>query len=95
MPRLLMFAPCQKAIIDQQDQSISMISILTGIKAQPLPDDQNRATPVPPNAAAPFKWAAVSVWLRQPDDGDRTFEQRFAVHLPNGIVVEGNKDTVV
>lgn len=87
MPRLLLFAPCQKAIIDRDETLISMIAILHGIGISAPTGEE-----VPANASTQVNWATVSIWLRTPGDEDRTFEQRLEVVSPDGVV-QGHVDT--
>jgi hypothetical protein len=81
MPRLLLFAPCIKAIIDREDASLSMISILSGARVSP-----NEQEELPSDAIVHMTWAAVSIWERMAGDENKTFEQRFQVVPPNGEV---------
>jgi hypothetical protein len=78
MPHLLLFAPCAKAIIDREDASISMISILSGVRVSPIEQEE-----LPNDAVVPMIWVAVSIWEREPDDENKTFEQRFQVIQPD------------
>ena len=82
MPKILLFAPCQKAIINQDDKSVSLISVISGLTIAP-PDTE--ASPINPNTFAPIAWSAVSVWVKTPDDDAETvFEQRLDVFGPKG-----------
>jgi hypothetical protein len=78
MPRLLLFGPCQKAIIDREDSVVSMIAIIAGVAV---------ASPVSPDAAVQFPWAAVAVWERSPGDEDRAFEQLLQVVQPDDSAI--------
>src|SRR5437867_283000 len=78
MPRLLLFAACEKFIIDQQNNA-SMISLLQEL-AIPVQDN----TVPPSGAAAAMKWDAVAIWLKGEDDFGKTYEQRIALFEPSG-----------
>ena len=77
MPKLLFFVPCQKVIVDEQEHSASVISIIEGLTAI-LP------TPIPEKAQIPLNWSIVTLWYQLPEDEGKSFEQRTAVILPNG-----------
>ena len=59
-----------------------MIGVLYGFTAT-----QQTNESLPDDAVAPILWAAVSIWLRQKDDGDRTFEQRINITRPDGVAL--------
>jgi|GEM_PF-1057703 len=93
MPKLLFFAPCQKAIIDKADDSVSLISVLNGITVFPQ-DKPNEPRPADAVGVAPVPWGAVSVWLRTPGDEDKTFEQKLNIAAPNGAMLDGESSRV-
>ena len=72
MPNLLLFAPCEKAIIDSNG-ALSVISIVGSISVN-IPAN----APVPPaGAVLPYPWAIVTIWQLTSDwEFDRAFEQR-------------------
>jgi hypothetical protein len=70
MPKLLIFAPCEKVIV-AQDNTLSMVTILEELKVQ-VPKDK----PVPPNASFPMKWAVLTMWQRQEGEEDKEFEEK-------------------
>lgn len=75
MPKLLMFAPCEKVLIDQQN-NISLIALLQEVSVE---------VPEPPlGTMAALKWDAFSLWLKTPDDAGRSYEQRVALFDPSG-----------
>jgi len=72
MPNLLLFAPCEKAIIDANG-ALSMISIIGSVS---LNVPANAPTP-PAGAVLPYPWAIVTIWQVASDwEFDRAFEQR-------------------
>lgn len=81
MPQLLLFVPASKILFDQDDDSISIISVL-----------QHLRLPRPPASEQPFKiiadnqWAVLSLWLRLDEDEGKHYEQRMQIVLPDGQV---------
>ncbi len=71
MPRLVLFAACEKAIIEQNTQVLSLMSLLQDINVQIRPD-----TVVDPKAAIPIQWVVVSIWQIVQQDQGKAFEQR-------------------
>jgi hypothetical protein len=87
MPHLLLFAPCQKAILDKGDNSLSIIGVMHGLVANLSAIDPK---PLPANAVAPLVWSAASIWLRTPEDEGKAFEQKVDVIDPNGSRFDSN-----
>lgn len=83
--RLLLFAACEKVIVDQQSNVISLMSILQNINVQIPP-----SAPLPPlNAVIPMQWTAVSVFLPDPNDVGKQFEQRCILfNSQNAVLVQ-------
>jgi hypothetical protein len=81
MPRLLIAAPCQKAILDKDEGLISLIAIVNGAKVQ-FADDQ----PVADDAAIASNWAFLTTWRIEDGDESKRFEQRLEVISPSGKV---------
>ncbi|MFN8483794.1 MAG: hypothetical protein U0768_12210 [Anaerolineae bacterium] len=79
MPKLVLFAPCDKAIVDQETNSLSLIAILENIRV-PIVD----GITVPADTSAPLTWACVSMWQRIEGDANKEFEQRICLLLPDG-----------
>jgi hypothetical protein len=80
MPKLLLFNPCEKVII-AEDHTVSLITIFETIQIH-LP--RSKDDELPENALIPLKWFVYSVWLKQPGDEDKTFEQLVDVEFPGG-----------
>lgn len=82
MPKLLLFAPCDRIIVDEATKTLSLISILEQVEAPPIPGAEN--------VAAALTWYAVAVWQKVPEDGGKTFEQRTYLVQPDGKrILEG------
>ena len=75
MPKLLCFLPCEKVIIDQNANTISMINVLEGISVPKAPT---------PDAGVLLTWSIVSVWEQTEGDARKTYEQRTYLLLPDG-----------
>lgn len=79
MPNLLLFAACQKAIIAEQDQSLSVIALLSDIQIATPEGSQ-----IPIDLRAPDKWDIVVVWARKDEDLNGKYEQLIEFVMPNG-----------
>ena len=80
MPKLMMFAACEKVLIDQ-DGSVSLVCLLAELKAE-MPEPATKAIPKP---AAAMRWAAFSMWLKtETEDDEKEYEQRIALIDPSG-----------
>jgi hypothetical protein len=84
VPKLLIFAPCEKVIIDQ-DKNVSLIAVLQSIQIQllPLPPDEQ----IPEGVAAPLRWSAIAVWLRELGDDGKRYEQSVELFGPAGTTL--------
>ncbi len=81
MPKLLLFAPCEKVIVDQNNV-LSIVSVLQEVTVT-LPTS---ASP-PSDANAPMQWAILAFFQKEPGDDGKTFEQRSALVAHNGSVL--------
>lgn len=81
MPTLALFAACEKVIIDQSTNVVSLIALLQNVNVQTPP-----GTVVPANLMLPMQWAALSIWQRLPEDQDKVFEQRSQLVDASGEV---------
>lgn len=87
-PKLLVFAPCEKAIIGA-DGSVSLISVIANLdfaRVHPVPEER-----VGDATSAPFTWSIVAMWsFETPIPEARTFEQRFVLLSPSGDILLDN-----
>ena len=86
MPKLLIFAPCEKVIIDQNNV-ISIITVLQELRIElPAPPPEvDGKTPV-----VPIKWDVVTLWTKTDADAPETvYQTRFALIDPMGAALEG------
>jgi hypothetical protein len=65
VPELLLFAPCEKTIVDNAG-TLSLVSILQGV-AVDIPESEPRE-----NAVVPMKWEIVTLWSRSQEDSGPT-----------------------
>jgi hypothetical protein len=85
MPKLLLFAPCRKVLIDSDDNSLSLLEVMEVFGVTLLPN----ATPAPTDVL-PLPWGVITLWAQTPEDGGIEYEQRLQVIRPNGeTFVEG------
>jgi hypothetical protein len=83
----LLFAPCEKALVDQNN-NISLISVL-----EELHIDIPEAVDVPTKAVGVIHWDVVALWAPTTDDDAKLYEQRVEVVAPNGMVIAGGNVT--
>jgi hypothetical protein len=87
MPKLYVFAACEKVILDQAGVP-SLISLFTKLKML-LP---GQLGDVPGNAVAPKEWAVFTSWDRLPTDEGKEFNQCLQVLYPDGKVFFENRE---
>jgi hypothetical protein len=78
MPRLILFAPCEKVIIEQGSGGASLISLLQELKASA------KELPKPGQTVA-NQWNVVAIWRKLGTDTVQEFEQRVTLEDPGGI----------
>lgn len=79
MPRLLVALPCERVILEQETNDVSLIAIMQDI-AVPVVENQ----PIPVGAALPTQWHVFTLWDRSKDDvDDDVFEQRISLRVPD------------
>ena len=79
MPKLLVFAPCQRVITDAQDNTASLIALMETLTFA-IPTEQQ---PEPEKGVA-YAWTVFSLWLREPEDEGKTFKQYVEMIGPAG-----------
>ncbi|HUN56479.1 MAG TPA: hypothetical protein VMU41_00050 [Candidatus Binataceae bacterium] len=83
MPKLLLFVPCDKVIVDETTHSISIVDVLQELHYKLPP-----GVSVQPKSLLPVKWAALSLWQEEePADSGLEFEQRLSVENQSGDVL--------
>ena len=82
MLKLLIYAPCEKVIISD-DQTASIISVMETVNV-------NVAAEIPPDALAPLRWNIISLWRKDEEISDPIeIEERTDVLRPDGSVATG------
>jgi hypothetical protein len=79
MPKLLLFAPCEKVIIDRESGTASLITILQDVTIS-IPSDAQ----LPEKAAVPLRWYVFTVWHKQPGEEGKRFAQEIELRGPDG-----------
>lgn len=82
MPSFLIFAPCEKVILAQNSNAISLISILQDLTIG-LPAD----TQVPEEIAAPFRWYGFVMWKKEAEDEGKSYVQELELCRPDGATI--------
>ena len=78
MPKLLIFAPCERVILGQGDNSASLIVIIQQMQFHIPPGQQ-----IPQGAGVASRFSIFSQWHRLPTDAARIFEQRIVLSIGN------------
>jgi len=87
MPKLLLFAPCEKLLIDEQTHTVSLIVVLQEIHYKVPPGAQ-----IQPNALLPMNWSVISLWHEEePQDSGVEFEQRLVLENSAGTTLFANE----
>jgi hypothetical protein len=79
MPKLILFAPCERVIIEAGSNALSMISLLQTVHAT-----VQRDTPVEKAATGPIRWHVLVIWQRLPGDEAKVFTQKVSLFDPAG-----------
>jgi len=83
MPKPVLFAPCEIVLLDQQN-NLSLIKVLESVKIN-LP-----VTEIPVGVAIPIRWSILTMWLRQPGDENKGFQQVCELVASDGTVLLSN-----
>src|SRR5208282_4342293 len=78
MPKLLVFAVCEKVLIDE-NKNISLIVLLQNVSAS-SPDKSE----IPRNAITPKEWTVFAMWQPAAEDYGREFNQIIQILWPDG-----------
>ena len=77
MPRLLLFAPCERVIIGQGDNSVSLIVVIQEMKFQTF----GQAQDIKEDQAVSARFTIFSQWYASSGDEGKGYEQRIALGL--------------
>ena len=75
MPKLIYFVACEKTLLEENTNNISLISIFDTITSVKPPEGKD--------TQIAMAWNAVSQWVKEDEDGDKTFQQKTYVQSPN------------
>lgn len=78
MITLVLFAACEKAIISERDNSLTLVALLDTVRIT-VPE----GIEVPPDVSASNRWDIVTVWRAMEEDAGSQYEQRTALILPD------------
>jgi hypothetical protein len=81
MPKLLLFAPCEKVLVDEASHSTSLIGVLQEVHYKIPPGTTVQKN----NAMLPLTWSAVSIWQEEePADAGVEFIQELVIENSAG-----------
>jgi hypothetical protein len=87
MPKLLIFAPCEKVLVDELTHTVTLIGVLQELHYKVPP-----GTSMQPNSLLPLSWQVISLWQEEdPADAGVEFEQRLALENNAGQVLFANE----
>jgi hypothetical protein len=88
MPKLLLLAPAERVIIDQFENTASLIGVFGGLMV-PIPGSDT----IPNDAALPFRWSVFTMWETAEGERGTTFQQRTRLISPSGhLLIDGVLD---
>lgn len=86
--KLLAFVPCEKVILNKEDNNSTLITVLTEIAGeyQLVPGaKQERAD------TFPYQWSIFTMWQFEPDETTRTFIQLVKFKSPSGEYLQSGR----
>ncbi len=78
MPKLLVFAPCEKVIISQDENTPTLIAILSDISGVYKADQKLEA-----GTLAPLRWSVFTMWSQEPTDDGKVFQLNIRLVSPS------------
>jgi hypothetical protein len=81
MPKLMAFLPCERVVIDQEDNLMSIVSIIERINVHVSPE-----VPIPPGVVAFSNWVLVAIWRGIAQEVGKSYEQHLQVIQPGGKI---------
>jgi hypothetical protein len=84
MPRLILFAVCEKVILDGAGNA-SIINVVHGMEVA-VSQQGPIVGPIPRNAVAPNPWSTYAVWKPTPGDTGKEFLQKIDVLWLDGTI---------
>ncbi len=80
MPRLIALVPCQKVVIDKDDNSLNLFGVIESIRAVTGPG-------APSQTVVPYQWVVLCIWVRDELTVKTNGEQRVTLTSPTGKVL--------
>jgi hypothetical protein len=77
-PKLLFFAPCEKVIVDAENNATSLIAILESLTLNVKESEK-----IPDDAKVPLNWCVIALW--QQVEPNEKWEQRLLMDMPDGL----------
>jgi hypothetical protein len=74
MPKLLLFVPCERVILGQGDNSVSLIVLIKKLQLNQL-----EGMPLQESTTVFARLSLFAEWKAMPEDADKMFEQRFTL----------------
>jgi hypothetical protein len=96
MPKLLVFAPCEKVIISQDENNPTLIAILSSLTLEgeeAAITEALKATESDKPALVPIRWSVFALWAKEPADGTREFTQTIDLESPARNIILTNRGT--
>lgn len=87
MPRLIIFAACERVIISQEENTSSLISVLETVNL-PIPAGLEIAGPS--DQAVPFRWYIYALYRQEDNDEGKRFEQHVQLSLEGQNYLQGS-----
>ena len=96
MPRLLLLAACEKVIISKDENTPTLVGLLStltfDLPRAAIDQARNAAEKGGMKFGAPFFWTAFTLWQRTESD-DRPFNQRIELVGPSRTVLIKHEDS--
>ena len=87
MPKLLIFAPCEKVLVDEVTKTVTLIGVLQELHYKVPP-----GTVMQPNSLLPLNWQVISLWQEEEQaDAGVEFEQRLVLENSAGQALFTNE----
>jgi hypothetical protein len=84
MPKLLLFAPCEKVIVDRETNSTSLITLLETVSLYVKESEEDK---LPADARSPLVWSILALWQTEPGDESKKWEARVLIDIQEGLDV--------
>lgn len=82
MPKPLIFVPCEKIIINELDNTVSLITVIDTVTIAVQGD-----AGIPEDTLVPQKWHIYTLWHRTLGEEGKSYEQRITLLNPNGTEI--------